>query len=77
MTVTFGYSFVRVLAWTLIWAVLLGADLLTLHEELNLSNTLCNCFFVQLRIAKVKPSRKVPLISTWSARSRHCQQFFS
>ena len=40
-----------------------GADLLTLHEELNLSNRYV-LYFVQLRIAKVKPSRKVPLIST-------------
>ena len=33
--------------------------------QVNLSNTLpCPVYFVQLRIAKVKPSRKVPLIST-------------
>ena len=40
----------KILITALIFSVL-GADLLTLHEELNLSNTYCN---VKKRIAKVK-----------------------
>ena len=42
-----------------------GAANPSCRTMLNLSNWLCLIYFVQLRIAKVKPSRKVPLISTW------------
>ncbi len=45
----------------------IGAHLSRLLGLVNLSNTFsCHkLYFVQLRIAKVKPSRKVPLISTF------------
>ena len=44
----------------------LGADLLTLHEELNLSNTyVLSLYFVQLRIAKVNCVLLRELISTF------------
>ena len=43
--------------------VVTGADQRYFPGGFNLSNTFC-LYFVQLRIAKVKPSRKVPLIST-------------
>ena len=45
----------------------IGADLLTLHEELNLSNTLLPMYFVQLRIAKVKFLVQCQEISTYVA----------
>ncbi len=49
-----------------------GADQRYFPGGFNLSNTwFCSLYFVQLRIAKVKPSRKVPLISTWTLSEKY------